>query len=125
VLTAAAGGGRIWGDLLTHNYRIGTDYFQAFVIVNKAAFAKLSPKAQAALKDAVREVAPQISTRMAREENETLDGMKAKGMVVTIAKPEEVVEATKRMAPVWAEWAKAKGPEHERALAEVRAAIGK
>jgi len=125
VLTAAAGGGRIWGDLLTHNFRIGTDYFQSFIIVNKATFAKLSPKTQTVLRDTVRDAMPGISARMAREENETLDGMKAKGMVVTIAKPEEIAEATKRMAPVWAEWAKAKGAEHERALADVKAAIGK
>ena len=125
VLTATSGGGRIWGDFLTHNYRLGTDFFQGFYIVNKAAFDKLTPAAQKALRDAAAKTAPEVTAQMVREDQETLDALKAKGMVVTEPKPEEVAEATKRMGQVWDDWAKSKGPEHVKVMAEVRKALGK
>lgn len=125
VLTATSGGGRIWGDLLTHNYRIGTDFFQGFVIVNKAALAKLAPEVQKLIRDTTAQVTPGISVRMAREDGETVDLLKSKGMIFTTPKPEDVAEATKRMGAVWNEWAKSKGPLHEQVMAEVRAALGK
>lgn len=124
-LTATSGGGRIWGDFLTHNFRLGTDYFQGFYIVNKAAFEKLSPAAQNALREAAKKASPEVTAQMVREDSETLDALKAKGMVVTEPKPEEIAEATKRMGPIWDEWAKSKGSEHVRVMAEVRKALGK
>lgn len=124
-LTATAGGGRIWGDFFTHNYRLGTDFFQGFLIVNKAAFSKLPPAVQKVMRETTAKTTPQITAQMVKEENETLDALKAKGMLVFEPKPEEVAEATKRMGPIWDEWAKAKGPEHVKVMAEVRKALGK
>jgi TRAP-type transport system periplasmic protein len=124
-LTATSGGGRIWGDFFTHNFRLGTDFFQGIFIVNKAAFDKLKPEVQKALRDAVAKTAPEITAQMVKEDDETLNALKAKGLVATDPKPEEVAEATKRMQAVWEDWAKSKGPEHVKALAEVRQALGK
>jgi TRAP-type C4-dicarboxylate transport system substrate-binding protein len=125
VFTASAGGGKIWGELLTHNYRLGPNYFESFVIANKDAFKALPAESQAALRRIVGEVAPTITATMAREEAEVTAALKAKGMTVTEARAEDVAAASKRMADFWDEWAKAKGPEHVEALAKVRAAIGK
>jgi len=125
VLTATSGGGRIWGDMLTHTFRIGLDFFQGFVIVNKASFAKLSPDVQKSIRANVAKVMPEITARMEREDGETLEGFRKRGMVITEATEADVAEAVKRMAPVWTEWAKSKGPEHEKALAEVRQALGR
>ena len=41
VLTASTGGGNIWKDLLKFNYRLGINYFNSVVIVNKERFGKL------------------------------------------------------------------------------------
>ena len=41
VLTANAGGGKIWKDLLKYNYEIGLNYFEDNLVVNKEAYAKL------------------------------------------------------------------------------------
>lgn len=124
-LTAAAGGGRVWGDFFTHNYQLGTDFFQAFIIVNTARFEKLSPELRQMLRDKVAEVTPRNSSRMQREEGETLDKFRARGMVITKATPAEVAEAAKPMREIWLNWAKERGPVHEKALAEVMAAVGK
>ena len=40
VLTASTGGGNIWKDLLKFNYRLGINYFNSVVIVNKERFGK-------------------------------------------------------------------------------------
>ena len=46
VLTANAGGGKIWKDLLKYCYEIGLNYFEANVAVNKEAYAKLPARLQ-------------------------------------------------------------------------------
>src|ERR1700688_1372176 len=47
VLTASTGGGNVWKDLLKFNYRLGINYFNPVVIVNKERFGNLSPEGQA------------------------------------------------------------------------------
>ncbi len=41
VLTANAGGGKVWKDLLKYCYEIGLNFFEANIIANKEAYAKL------------------------------------------------------------------------------------
>ena len=41
VLTASSGGGNIWKDLLKFNYRLGINYFNSVVIVNKGTFRQV------------------------------------------------------------------------------------
>ena len=41
VLTANAGGGKVWKDLLKYCYEIGLNFFEANIVVNKEAYAKL------------------------------------------------------------------------------------
>ena len=66
VLTANAGGGKIWKDLLKYNYDIGLNYFEANIAVNKEAYAKL-PAASTRLADqGDRRAAPKMTKMMAR-----------------------------------------------------------
>lgn len=125
VFTASAGGGKIWGDLLKSNYRLGVNYFDGVYIVNKQAFQKLSPENQAKIRDAVTRLAPTTTEQLAKEEGEVTAMLKGKGMAITEATPSEVAAAAKRMAPYWDEWAKQRGPEAVEALQKVRAALGK
>jgi TRAP-type C4-dicarboxylate transport system substrate-binding protein len=125
VLTASAGGGKIWGDMLKFNYRLGVNYFNAMVLVNKDAFGKLPPAMQTQIKEIAVRLAPTTTAQLAKEEGEVLAKHKAAGMVITEPTAEEIVQASKRMAPYWDEWATKKGPEAQKALAEVRKALGR
>jgi TRAP-type transport system periplasmic protein len=125
VFTASSGGGNTWKDLLKYNYRIGINYFNSVLIVNKEAFDKLSPDAQGTIRKAVAETTPWITATMAQEEDELTRKMADGGMVVTPQRPEDVAAAEKAMAPYWDEWAKGKGPEAVEALKKVRAALGR
>jgi len=125
VFTASAGGGKIWGDLLKSNFRLGVNYFDGVYIVNKQAFQKLSPENQKKVQDAVTRLAPSTTAQLAKEEGEVTAMLRGKGMIITEATPEQVAAAAKRMAPYWDEWAKQRGPEAVEALQKVRAALGK
>jgi TRAP-type C4-dicarboxylate transport system substrate-binding protein len=125
VFTASTGGGNIWKDLLKYNYRIGVNYFNSVVIVNKDAFAKLPLGAQGKVRKAVTEAMPWITATMEAEEDDLTKTMAAGGMIVTAEKPEDVANAEKIFASYWDEWAKAKGPETTEALGKVRAALGR
>jgi TRAP-type C4-dicarboxylate transport system substrate-binding protein len=125
VFTASAGGGKIWGDLLKSNYRLGVNYFDGVYIVNKQAFQKLPPDVQQKIRSAVTRLAPTTTEQLAKEEGEVTAALKAKGMTITEATPDQTAAAAKRMAPYWDEWAKQRGPEAVEALQKVRAALGK
>lgn len=125
VLTASAGGGKIWGDMLKYNYRLGVNYFNAVVLVNKDAFGKLTPALQAQVREIAVRLAPTTTAQLAKEESEILAKHKAAGMVITEPTSEEVTQAAKRMAPYWDEWASKKGGEAQKALAEVRKVLSR
>jgi len=125
VFTASAGGGRIWKDMLSHNYRLGLNWFNSMIIANKEAYRSLPPEWQKALKAAAVREGQKITEAM-REDEATLTAKFAKdGMVVTNPKDSEVIEAEKRMASFWNEWARKHGPKTMEALKKVRTAIGK
>lgn len=125
VLTASTGGGVVWKDMLKYNYRLGINYFNSALIVNKDAFNKLSPDVQAKVRKIVVEEMPNITATMASEEDDVTRKMAESGMVVTPERPEDVAPAEKAIVPYWDEWAKSKGPEAVEALRQVRAALGR
>ena len=53
VPTANTGGGNVWKDLLKFNYRVGVNYFNSVIIVNKERFEKLTPDVQAKVRKIV------------------------------------------------------------------------
>ena len=63
VLTANAGGGKVWKDLLKYYYEIGLNFFEANIIVNKEAYAKLPANYRDVLTKAVVELVAQDDAR--------------------------------------------------------------
>ena len=125
VFTASAGGGKIWGDLLKSNYRLGVNYFDGVYLVNKAAFAKLSPANQQKVRAAVDRLAPTTTEQLFKEEDEVTAMLKGKGMVITEASPAQVADAVRKLSPYWDQWARERGPEAIEALQKVRAELRK
>lgn len=125
VLTANAGGGKIWKDLVKYSYEIGLNFFEANIIVNKEAYAKLPANYRESLTKAIVDLAPKMTQMMSVEEGEEKAKRKAEGMVQTAATPEDYKRGAERMASYWDEWAKQKGPEAQEALKKVRQALGR
>ena len=125
VLTANAGGGKVWKDLLKYCYEIGLNYFEANIAVNKEAFAKLPANQREILTKAIVELSPKMTEMLFAEEGEEKAKRKAEGMVQTDATPADYKRGAERMAGYWDEWAKPKGAETQEALKKVREALGR
>ncbi len=125
VFTASAGAGYPWKDLLKYNYRIGVNYVNSYIIVNKAAFEALPADVQATVRRVVAESMPGFIADMQAEEANLTQKMADGGMVVTPPAAPDVTEATKRMTGFWEDWARAHGPDGVAGLAAVRAALGR
>jgi TRAP-type C4-dicarboxylate transport system substrate-binding protein len=125
VFTASSGGGKIWKDLLKSSYRLGPNFFDASIAVNKGAFEKLAPDVQAKLRALVAETVPWTTSELRNDEGSVTQQLGAGGITMTAAKPEDVESARKLLMPYWDEWAKSRGGEAIAALAKVRAALGR
>jgi TRAP-type C4-dicarboxylate transport system substrate-binding protein len=126
VFTAASGAGYTWRDLIKYNYKLGLNYFDAYIIANKEAFDKLSPDMQKKLRSIIGETVPAFTGKMQQEDDELTRKMVAEsGMILSEPKPEEIAEATKGIEPYWNGWAKAHGPDAVQALGQIRAALGR
>ena len=125
VLTASTGGGNIWKDLLKFNYRLGINYFNSVVIVNKERFGKLSPEVQAKVRKIVDTNMPLITKAMEDEEESLTKKFADGGMTITAEQPADIDVGMKAISAYWDEWAKTKGPDAVAALKQVRAALGR
>ncbi len=124
-LTASAGGGKIWGDMLKYNLRLPVNYFDGFYIVNRKAFEALSPEIQAKVRESVARRAPDTTARINKEEGEVTQALRQKGMVIVESTPQMEAAATALVAEYWESWAREQGPEAVQALAQVRKALGR
>jgi TRAP-type C4-dicarboxylate transport system substrate-binding protein len=125
VLTANTGGGNIWRDLLKFNFRLGINYFNSVIIVNKDRFDKLSPDIQTKVRKAFADNLPRITQAMEDEEDGLTKKLAEGGMTITKPTQADVDEATKAISSYWDQWATSKGPEAVEALKQVRAALGR
>jgi TRAP-type C4-dicarboxylate transport system substrate-binding protein len=125
VVTAASGGGYIWRDLLKYNYRFPVNFLETLVIANKSAFGKLSADDQAALRKVCTDDTAWITKTLADEEQDLRDKMKAAGLIITDATPQDIAAGQKKMTEYWEEWAKTQSPEAQEALAKVRKELGR
>lgn len=125
VLTANTGGGNVWRDLLKYNYRIGVNYFNSVIIVNKERFNKLAPDVQAKVRKIVTNNMPLITSAMQAEEEVLTKKFADSGMVITRETKADLEYGLKTVAPYWDEWAKTKGPDAVEALKKVRTALGR
>jgi TRAP-type C4-dicarboxylate transport system substrate-binding protein len=124
-LTASSGGGLAWHDLLKYRYAFPTSYVNSTYIVNKEAMDKLPPETQKIVRDAAATWSVWSTTEMNRLEDEVTAQFGKEGMVLTDTTPAEVAEATAKMQPYWADWAKSHGADATAALAKIRAAVGR
>ena len=125
VITASAGGGKIWGDMLDSTYRLPISEFPVIVAVNKAAFESLPQDAQQTIREIAAERLPEFTEAYVEDEVAVTADLKAKGMTILQPTDDDLAAATEKMAPYWEEWAKGAGPEAEALLAEIRAALGR
>jgi TRAP-type transport system periplasmic protein len=125
VLTASTGGGNVWKDLLKFNYRLGINYFNSVVIVNKERFGKLTPGIQAKVRKIVDANMPLITKAMEDEEENLTKKFADGGMTITKEQPGDIDIGMKAISAYWDEWAKSKGPDAIAALKQVRAALGR
>jgi TRAP-type transport system periplasmic protein len=125
VLTASTGGGNVWKDLLKFNYRLGINYFNSVVIVNRERFEKLSPEIQAKVRKILDANLPLITKSMEDEEEGLTKKFAEGGMTITQEQPADIDVGMKVISPYWDEWAKSKGPDAVTALKQVRAALGR
>jgi TRAP-type C4-dicarboxylate transport system substrate-binding protein len=125
VITAAAGAGQLWVDMLRHVTDIGPSYTVSFVIVGKPSFDALTSDQQMALREAVAKETTWISGQM-REQNETLLAkFQGEGLKVVPGTPEDETQIIETMRPYWSEWADARGEAAKAALDAAKKAIGK
>ncbi len=124
-LTASSGGGLAWHDLLKYRFAFPTSYVNSTYVVNKEAMDKLPPATQKIVRDAGATWSETATTEMNRQEDEVTAQFGKAGMVLTNATPAEIAEATEKMQPYWADWAKAHGADATAALAKIRAAVGR
>jgi TRAP-type C4-dicarboxylate transport system substrate-binding protein len=123
LMTASAGGGRLWGDMLKYNFRLGLNYDLMLIIANKDAFDRLSPDLQAKFVEAAKKDAAELTKELADSEDEVTERLKSKGMVVTLPDGPVRADAVNKVREYWDVWAKGVGPVAVEALAKVRAEI--
>jgi TRAP-type transport system periplasmic protein len=125
VLTASAGGAKRWHEFLPYNYRFPVNYGNSVIIANATAFGDLAPSEQKALRDIVAEEGEKISAEFVEDESVQMNSQAGKGMKIGQTNAAEIKAVTEKLKPYWDSWAKQNGPEYEKALKQVRAALGK
>lgn len=123
VLTAGSGGGRIWADMLTHNYRVPINWSQGFVLVNQARFQALDEKTQAVVRKISEEECQGMTEGLLGAEAEVMKSLAAKGLIVTEARPEDLRRLREISSGIWEEYAAEIGDDGIAALAEIRDAL--
>lgn len=125
VLTAQAGGGKVWKDLLKYNFDLGINFFEANIAVNKEAYAKLPAANREILTKAIVELAPKMTKLLFEEESQEKAKRQAEGMIQASATEADYKRGAERMASYWDEWAKRNGKESQEALKKVREVLGR
>jgi TRAP-type C4-dicarboxylate transport system substrate-binding protein len=125
VFTAAAGGGRIWKDLVRHVYDIGTNFGDGLFVVNKEAFDKLPADIQAMMRKLAAEAAPKVTDEQFRDEATLREQFAKEGVTFTPATAEDMKAGVEKLRDFWGTWAKSRGPEAVELLGKVREALGR
>lgn len=125
VLTASAGGAKNWHEFLPYNYRLPVNYGYSAIIANQASFDAQSPQTQAILARIVEEEGVNITDAFVIDELAQKASQIEAGMTVVEATTDEVARAREALAPFWERWAEQQGPEYQRVLEEVLAAMGR
>jgi len=125
VLTSNSGGGRAWKDLFKSTYRLGTNFTPFVFVVGAAAYDGLAEADRKALGEATTKAAAAITHDLVSSDEQLTQEFAAGGMTVNQPVGDEATLVERTMRDYWDQWAAAKGPEAQEALAKIRAALGK
>lgn len=125
VFTASVGGGRLWKEQLKSTWRLGPNFFNSVIIVNKDAYEALSPSDRTLLRELARKHASRATERNMAEEDAVTRDLAAGGIAVFEPSAADVERAVAAMRPFWTQWADGRRPETRAALAAAQKAIGK
>jgi TRAP-type C4-dicarboxylate transport system substrate-binding protein len=118
--------GSKWADFSKWGYIANFHGADDFILVNTAAYEKLSPSTRKVLDDVAREWAPKMTKVNLASEATSLDTMRTKNKVdIVTATPADADKMTERMKEYWESWAQQTGPDAVAMLKEIRAAIGR
>lgn len=118
-------GAVLWKDLLKYGYLLGLNFNNAYLIANTAAFNKLPPADQAALRKAAQTAAQWNTDTMRTDDDGNLKLLADAKFIDTEPTTADAAKAAATMLPYWNDWAKAHGPEAIDVLAKIRAALGR
>ncbi len=125
VLTAAAGGGRLWIDLLDHMVQVGPNYSVSFILVSKEKFDALSPEEQQALRESSQRIGASITEKLFVENEKLEKEYAANGLVITPSNPAQEKLLVDTMKGYWDTWADERGEKAKEVLHEVRQQLNK
>jgi TRAP-type C4-dicarboxylate transport system substrate-binding protein len=125
IITAAAGGGYIWRDLLKYNYLFPVNFLESLIIANKEALEKLPESERSVVRQGAADCGTWVTQTLAGEEQDLREKMKAAGLIVTEVQPQDLQLGQQNMTSYWDEWAKTQPPEIVEALGKVRKALGR
>lgn len=125
VFTASVGGGKLWKDQFESTYRLGPNFFNSAIIVNKDSFDGLSAENQKLLKELAVKYADQATSENFANEASVTTDLAAGGIKVFEPTAEDTAAAIAKMTPYWAEWAASKSDRTKTALADTLKALGR
>lgn len=115
-----------WAEFLKWAYIADLHVADDYILVNIAAYNKLSPKTRQVLDEVANEWAPKITQMNLAAEAGSLETLRTQYKFEIIrASKEDIGRLTDKMKNYWTEWAQQLGPEAVAMLGEIRAAIGK
>jgi len=125
LLTAAAGGGKLWYEMLDTNYKLPVNWSLSLIIANKEAFDDLTAEQQAAVMKAGADAGAWITKTFQEEDQAYTEKFEAAGLKVVQPTPAEVAKARALVQPYWDEWAASHSAEAKEALSKIRTELGK
>ena len=125
LITANAGGGRIWIDMLDSNNRTVINWSSGLIIANKARLEALPQDQQDAVRRIATELAGNVSHDLTTQEDQLIAQFsKENGVHYIKPTPEDVAAIGKVAQPLWEEEAAKAGADGTKALEEIRKALG-
>jgi TRAP-type C4-dicarboxylate transport system substrate-binding protein len=125
VITAAAGAGQLWVEMLRFMLDVGPSYTVSFVLVGKPSFDELTLDQQKALRTAVSEETAGVSGKMRKQNDELLAKFVTGGFKIAPGSAAQEKQVVDTMRPYWTEWAKRRGDAAATALKTAQQALGK
>ena len=118
--------GSKWADFSTWAYIADFHAADDYIIVNTAAYNKLSPQTRKVLDDTAAEWAPKMTEFNLASEAGSLETLRTTHKVEVVRAPKaDIDKITERMKDYWETWANAQGPDGVAMLKEIRAVVGK